>query len=99
MSLRFQGKNRDMERTVKAERIGLIVLLVVIAGFMAVTSWFNGDSLRSYREAIEIEFACFARLWFVWPPCYEILAWAREIHGIGLELRSPSTRPGKITGC
>ena len=83
MGLRFQGKNSDMERAVKAERIGLIVLLLVlIAGLMAVTSRVKGESLRVYEEAIGIEFVCFAVLWFVWPPCYEILAWAREIHGI-----------------
>jgi hypothetical protein len=64
MGLRFQGKNSDMERTVKAERIGLIVLCVVIAGLMAVTSWINGESLRSYEESIGIEFACFVGLWF-----------------------------------
>jgi hypothetical protein len=51
MGLRFQGKNRDMERTVKAERIGLIVLFVVIAGIVAVTSWIKGESLHSYEEA------------------------------------------------
>jgi hypothetical protein len=58
------------------------VVFVLIAGVMALASWVRGESLRSYEEAIGIEFVCFAVLWFVWPPCYEILAWAREIHGI-----------------
>ena len=102
MGLRFQGKNSDMERAVKAERIGLIVVLalVLIAGLMAVTSRVKGESLRVYEEAIGIEFVCFAVLWFVWPPCYELLAWAREIHGIvtGIEKSVDAVRDDR-TGC